>query len=148
MNNPDQDTLVRAVEDARRILGEYIEPEPRDATRTVERLLAVLDRNDVVHALDRINRRRVIRLVWSDDQPAWNVLAKLGGLVLTDQELIIFALKDAGRIIAEHLEAGRTRDPEETVTRLIRTLDRPEISRAIERLERGLHVVKWKGPPA
>jgi hypothetical protein len=35
-----------------------------------------------------------------------------------------------------------TRDPEETVTRLIRTLDRPEISRAIERLERGLHVVK------
>ena len=24
MNNPDQDTLIRAVEDARRILGEYI----------------------------------------------------------------------------------------------------------------------------
>ena len=47
----------------RRILGEYIEPGPRDATRTVERLLAVLDRNDVVHALDRIKRRRVIRLV-------------------------------------------------------------------------------------
>ena len=62
--------------------------------------------------------------------------------LLTDQELIIFALKDAGRIIAEHLEAGRTRDPEETVTRLIRTLDRPEISRAIERAERGLQVVK------
>jgi hypothetical protein len=70
MNNPDQDTLVRAVEDARRILGEYMEPGPRDATRTVERLLAVLDRNDVVHVLDRINRRRVIRLVWSDDQPS------------------------------------------------------------------------------
>ena len=63
INNPDQDTLVRAVEDARRILGEYIEPGPRDATRTVQRLLAVLDRNDVVHALDRMNRRRVIRLV-------------------------------------------------------------------------------------
>lgn len=63
MNNPDHDTLIRAVEDARRILGEYIEPGPRDATRTVERLLAVLDRNDVVHALDRIKRRRVIRLV-------------------------------------------------------------------------------------
>jgi hypothetical protein len=63
MNNPDQDTLIRAVEDARRILGEYIEPGPRDATRAVERLLAVLDRNDVLHALDRINRRRVIRLV-------------------------------------------------------------------------------------
>ena len=61
---------------------------------------------------------------------------------MTDQELILFALKDAGRIIAEHLEAGRPRDPEETVTRLLRTLDRPEISRAIERAERGLQVVK------
>jgi hypothetical protein len=63
MNNPDQETLIRPVEDARRILGEYIEPGPRDATRTVERLLAVLDRNDVVRALDRMKRRRVIRLV-------------------------------------------------------------------------------------
>jgi hypothetical protein len=45
---------MRAVEDAMRILGEYIEPGPRDPTRTVERLLAVLDRNDVVHALDRV----------------------------------------------------------------------------------------------
>jgi hypothetical protein len=62
--------------------------------------------------------------------------------MLTDQEVIISALKDAGRIIAEHLEPGRARDPEETVTRLIRTLDRPEITRAIERLERGLRVVK------
>jgi hypothetical protein len=70
------------------------------------------------------------------------VLAKLGGLVLTDQEVIISALKDAGRIIAEHLDTGRTRDPEETVTRLIIALDRPEISRAIERLEQGLRVVK------
>ena len=62
MNNPDQDTLIRAVEDARRILGEYIEG-PHDVTRTVEHLLAVLDRNDVVNALDRIKRRRVIRLI-------------------------------------------------------------------------------------
>jgi hypothetical protein len=63
MNNPDQETVLRAIEDARRILGEYIEPGQRDATRTVERLLAILDRNDVVHALDRIKRRRAIRLV-------------------------------------------------------------------------------------
>ena len=33
MNNPDQNTLVRAVEDARRILGEYIQPGQRDAVR-------------------------------------------------------------------------------------------------------------------
>ena len=63
MNSPDQDVLIRAVEDARRILGEYIEPGARDATRTMERLLAVLDRDEVILALDRIKRRRVIRLV-------------------------------------------------------------------------------------
>jgi hypothetical protein len=63
MNNPDQEILIRAVEDARRILGEYIEPGPRDATRTAERLLAVLDKPEIVHALDRMKRRRVIRLV-------------------------------------------------------------------------------------
>jgi hypothetical protein len=61
-----------------------------------------------------------------------------GGLPVTDQELIIFALKDVGRVIAEHLDPGRTRDPEETLTRLIRILDRPEIQSAIGRLEQGL----------
>ena len=63
MNNPDQEMVLRAVEDARRILSEYIEPGPRNATKAVERLLAVLDKNDLVHALDRINRRAVLRLV-------------------------------------------------------------------------------------
>jgi hypothetical protein len=63
MNSPDQDVLMRAVEDARRILGEYIEPGPRNPARTVERLLAVLDRNDIILALDRMKRCRVIRLV-------------------------------------------------------------------------------------
>ena len=62
MNNPDQDTVIRAVEEARRILGKCIEPGPRDATRTVERLLAVLDRNDVI-TLYQMKRRRVIQLV-------------------------------------------------------------------------------------
>jgi hypothetical protein len=70
MNNPDQDTLLRAIEDARRVLGEYIEPGPRDATRTVERLLVILDRNDVVHAMDRLRRRRTIRLVEIEENPA------------------------------------------------------------------------------
>ena len=61
---------------------------------------------------------------------------------MTDQEVIIFAFKDAARMIAEHLAPGRTRDPEETVTRLIRTLNRPEITRAIERLESERGLVK------
>ena len=63
MTTLDQETLLRAIEDARLILGEYIGPGRRDATQTVERLLAILDRNDLVHALDRMKRRRVLRLV-------------------------------------------------------------------------------------
>ncbi|MDR3484354.1 MAG: hypothetical protein P4M05_05515 [Bradyrhizobium sp.] len=63
MSTPDQETLLRAVEDARRILGEYIEPGHRDPARTVQRLLAILDKNDVVRALDRMKRQRVMRLV-------------------------------------------------------------------------------------
>jgi hypothetical protein len=63
MNNPDQETVLRAIGDARRILGEYIEAGQSDAARTVERLIVVLDKNDVVHALDRMYRRRVLRLV-------------------------------------------------------------------------------------
>jgi hypothetical protein len=69
---------------------------------------------------------------------------------LTDQKLIIFTLKDAHRIIAEHLDFGRTRDPEETLTRLIRTLNRPEVASAIEGLqgEHRLRLVEWKTRPA
>ena len=63
MNNPDQETVLRTVQDARRILGEYIDLGPRDPAQTVERLLAVLDREDFLHALDRINRRRMLRLL-------------------------------------------------------------------------------------
>jgi hypothetical protein len=63
MSTPDQDTLLRAVEDARRILGEYVELGRRDAARTLQQLLAVLDKEDVVHALNRIKRQRVLRLV-------------------------------------------------------------------------------------
>jgi hypothetical protein len=65
MKSPDEDILIliRAIEDARRILRAFIEPGQHDAMRTVERLLILLDKNDVVHALDRTKRRRVIRLV-------------------------------------------------------------------------------------
>ena len=63
MNTPDEDTVLKATEDARRILAEYIAPGPRDATQTVHRLLAVLDREEVVRALDRMKRRRTMRPV-------------------------------------------------------------------------------------
>jgi hypothetical protein len=37
---------------ARRILGEYNSPHPRDATFTLHRPVAILDRAEVVQALD------------------------------------------------------------------------------------------------
>jgi hypothetical protein len=63
MTTTDQDTVLQAVEDARRILREYIVPGQRDATQTVHRLIAVLDRDELVHALDRMKQGRTLRLV-------------------------------------------------------------------------------------
>jgi hypothetical protein len=54
---------MRAIEDARRILGEHVALGPRDATGTVHRLIVVLDRDEDVQALDRLKRRRTLRLV-------------------------------------------------------------------------------------
>lgn len=61
MNNPDQETVLRAVENARRILALYL--EAGDAKQTIERLLVVLDRNDLLHTIERMNQRRTPRLV-------------------------------------------------------------------------------------
>jgi hypothetical protein len=53
---------VRALERVRSILDECIAGH-RDAAWTVERLQATLDKTDVLRALDRMDRRRILRLV-------------------------------------------------------------------------------------
>lgn len=55
--------LVIALGDSREILGRYIEPGDRDAIMTVNQLLEILDDNNVVAALDRLAKRRALRLV-------------------------------------------------------------------------------------
>jgi hypothetical protein len=62
---------------------------------------------------------------------------------MTDQELLISALREAGQILSKYLEPGR-RDADETITRLIAVLDTQELALAVERLEKGygLRVVK------
>jgi len=62
---------------------------------------------------------------------------------MTDQELVLSALRQVGLIIAEHLELGVT-DADETITALVKSLDTKELADAINRLERGfgLRVVK------
>ena len=59
---------------------------------------------------------------------------------MTDQELIIMALRQSGVIVAEHLEP---RDADKAITRLIGLLDRQDLAAAMDRLEtHGLRVVK------
>jgi hypothetical protein len=50
----DQQTMLRAVGNAQRILEEYLEPRPHDNERLLNRLVEVLDRNEVVAALRRL----------------------------------------------------------------------------------------------
>jgi len=63
---------------------------------------------------------------------------------MTDQELLITALRQSGVIIAEHLEPGNQIDAGETIARLIAILDRQDLAAAMRRLESGhrLRVVK------
>jgi hypothetical protein len=46
--------MLRAVGNAQRILEEYLEPRPHDNERLLNRLVEVLDRNEVVAALCRL----------------------------------------------------------------------------------------------
>jgi hypothetical protein len=50
----DQQTMLQAVGNAQRILEEYLEPRPHDTERLLDRLVEVLDRNEVVTALRRL----------------------------------------------------------------------------------------------
>jgi hypothetical protein len=61
----DQDIVIAAIEEAQRILAEYIEPGPsfRLPDVTINRLLSVLDRRDVVSALHRLKAGYGLRVV-------------------------------------------------------------------------------------
>ena len=48
--------MLRALSNAQRILEEYLEPRPHDNERLLNRLVEVLDRNEVVTALSRLQR--------------------------------------------------------------------------------------------
>ena len=62
---------------------------------------------------------------------------------MTDQQLVVLALRKATRIIADYSEPG-PRDADEAMTQLIAVLDNQDLARAIDRLEKGhgLRVVK------
>ena len=62
---------------------------------------------------------------------------------MTDQELVLAALRQVGSIIAEHLEATAS-DSDKVIAELVAILDTEELANALNRLERrfGLRVVK------
>ena len=62
MLSDDQETVVRALERVRSILDECVAGH-RDAAGTVERLQTTLDKTEVRRALNRMDRRRILRLV-------------------------------------------------------------------------------------
>jgi hypothetical protein len=50
----DQQLIVSALRKAGGIIGEYLEPGPRDADATIAKLIAVLDTEDLARALERL----------------------------------------------------------------------------------------------
>ena len=52
----DQELTLQAVSKAQRIIEEYLQPIPHDHERLLDRLLQVLDGNDLVAAVDRLQR--------------------------------------------------------------------------------------------
>jgi hypothetical protein len=52
----DQQLMLQAVSNAQNILGEYLEPRPHDNELLLNRLVEVLDRNEVVAAIGRLSQ--------------------------------------------------------------------------------------------
>jgi len=62
---------------------------------------------------------------------------------VTDQQLVLSAMRQVGLIVAEHLELGMP-DADEVITQLLAVLNTQELAEAMNRLERGcgLRVVR------
>ena len=58
----DLEFALQAVSKAQRIIEEYLEPRPHDHERLLDRLLEILDQNDVVAAVSRLQRSSDLRL--------------------------------------------------------------------------------------
>jgi hypothetical protein len=66
-----------------------------------------------------------------------------GFVGMTDEELIVHAMRNAQSLLAEHIDRGPS-DAEEALTQLLEILDRPDVVAATDRLcrEYGLRPLK------
>jgi urease gamma subunit len=62
MTLSDEELTLYAIREAQIILADYVQPGPRDGERTIQQLLEVLDRNDVIEAVDRLEAKVGLRL--------------------------------------------------------------------------------------
>jgi len=53
----DQQMVLRAANDAQRILEEYLEPRPQNDERILAELVEVLERSDLIVAVSRLQQR-------------------------------------------------------------------------------------------
>jgi hypothetical protein len=53
----DQQLVLQAVNEAQRILEEYLEPRPQNDERILAELLEVLERPDLIVAVSRLQQR-------------------------------------------------------------------------------------------
>jgi hypothetical protein len=58
----DVELALQAIGKAQHIIEEYLEPRPHDHERMLDRLLEILDQNDVVAAVARLQRGSDMRL--------------------------------------------------------------------------------------
>jgi hypothetical protein len=73
MTLSDQELTLFALREAQHIPADYVQPGARDSENTLQQLLEVLDRSDVVEAMDRLEsetglrlaRREVLPPVWT-----------------------------------------------------------------------------------
>lgn len=50
----DAESVAKAVLDLEIFLANYLQPGPRDANKTIEQIIEMLDRRDVISAAERI----------------------------------------------------------------------------------------------
>src|SRR3984957_20309043 len=58
----DQQLVLQAVNEAQRILEEYLEPRPQNDERILAELVEVLERSDLVVAVSRLQQRVILRM--------------------------------------------------------------------------------------
>ena len=60
----DQQLVLQAVNEAQRLLEEYLEPRPHNNERILDELVEVLERPDLVVAVNRLQQR----VIFEDDE--------------------------------------------------------------------------------